>query len=79
MLTTGETMGLAEWIIDDTCLVSRFASLLEVPGVQLKFIHLTENYYKTWTIIPNSVELLWSISFWKMSFWIHFLRGTSVI
>ena len=32
MFTTGETLGLAEWIIDDTCLVFRLVCLPTSEG-----------------------------------------------
>ena len=38
MFTTGETMGLAEWIIDDSCLIFVAAKKYEV--VEAKLIHL---------------------------------------
>ena len=30
MFTSGETVGLAEWIIDDTCLVTRYFSCWDI-------------------------------------------------
>ena len=38
MFATGMTMGLAEWIIDDTCLVENGFSM------QLKLLILTEKH-----------------------------------
>ena len=37
MFTTGETVGLAEWIIDDTCLIL-FLSILNVIYVLLPLL-----------------------------------------
>ena len=47
MFTTGETVGLAEWIIDDTCLVLIDFELL---SCQFKSSELSSKFYSFGTI-----------------------------
>ena len=43
MFTTGETVGLAEWIIDDTCLFVLFYSVLMVFDQSWFLMHILDH------------------------------------
>ena len=61
MFATGVTMGLAEWIIDDTCLASvkKLETLLDskkLSATLLKKIYFTENAFSVDGLIFHLTE-----------------------
>ena len=51
MFTTGETVGLAEWIIDDTCLVAFIFADLKQTSIFLQLLFHVEDLINQRSIV----------------------------